>query len=326
MYIIQCLLLGLLLATPALAQDDSGFAGWKQNFLASAAQKGVSSATLKQAAPYLKFLPKVIEFDQRQPEKTQSFAQYLSQTMTPQRLAQAKQYFDQYHDQLREIEQKYQVPAEVIMALWAKESSFGQNQGKYNILSSLATLAYEGRRATFFSSELLAALQMIDQNAATPETLTGSWAGAMGQCQFMPSSYLKFAADGDGDNRADIWGNEADVFASIANYLHNSGWTYLTGIAQPVTLPDEFDASLIDLKIVKPVTEWHALGLRRDNGMPLYLSGVPASVVQPDGPGTPAYLAYNNFRTLMKWNRSTYFGLAIAQIAVTLNSAQPDNN
>jgi len=312
-FILAC----FLLPAAALAQD--GFAAWRQGFLQQAARDGISEETLQRMIPYLVYDPKVIELDQKQPEKIETLKDYLAQIVTEERIERGRQELQDHADLLNQIEKKYDVPAEVIVALWAIESNFGERQGNFNTFSALATLAYDGRRKEFFEGELLAAVHLAENMNIPLDTFMGSWAGAMGQCQFMPSSLLKYGQDADGDGKIDIWNSPADVFASMANYLSQNGWDLDSGIAQAVTLPQEFNPENITEKLEKPVSEWHAMGVVRPSGAELYLSGAPAMVLQPDGPGSQAYLVYGNYKVLMRWNRSAYFALAVSQLADKIN-------
>lgn len=305
------------IASPAFAQTD--FNVWRTSFYQQALRDGISESTIRKAMPYITYNARVIELDQKQPESTQTFAEYLSKTVTPTRISRARQEYHNRYEVLIAIERTYDVPAEIIIALWAKESDFGRIQGDFNILSSLGTLAYDGRRKSLFESELLAALHYMEQQGIDPKEMVGSWAGAIGQCQFIPTSVLKYAVDGDGDGHIDLRNSLPDVFASIANYLHTNGWEYEVGVAQAVVLPANIPPGMAQQKLEKPVTEWHALGVVRPSGADLYLSGVPATLLQPDGEGSQAYLAYNNYKVLMRWNRSTYFALAIANLADQIN-------
>ncbi|HCM83597.1 MAG TPA: lytic murein transglycosylase [Rhodospirillaceae bacterium] len=308
----------MLISPPAFAQQDD-FNVWRTSFYQQALRDGISEATIRKAMPYITYNGRVIELDQKQPESTQTYAQYLAATVTAGRVSRARQEFQNNYENLIAIERVYNVPAEIIIALWAKESDFGRIQGNFNILSSLGTLAYDGRRKSLFESELLAALRFMEQENIDPKEMLGSWAGAMGQCQFIPTSVLKYAVDGNADGQIDLRNSLPDVFASIANYLSKNGWEYGVGVAQEVNLPANFNPIMAQQKLEKPVTEWHALGVVRPTGADLYLSGAPATLLQPDGEGSQAYLAYSNYRVLMRWNRSTYFALAIAKLADQIN-------
>jgi len=300
----------------ARAQRD--FANWRAEYLARAAGQGISVDTIAHAKPFLTFNEKIIRLDQKQPEVTQTFAQYLAATVTPARITRAREEYVNNAPLLHRLEQQYGVPGQVIIALWAKESDFGRIQGNYNILSSLATLAYDGRRQEFFESELTNALRMVDHGIA-PDDLTGSWAGAMGQCQFMPSSYLKYAVDGDGDGQADIWSSTPDTLASIANYLHQNGWNAGLPVATQATIPQDFNPEWIQKKLELPASDWQSRGVVQPSGLDPNLMGATTTVVQPDGAGSQAYLAYDNYRVLMRWNRSSYFVLSVATLAGQIN-------
>ncbi len=314
-----CFLICFVLPAYAQDMDGAGFNTWKANFLSTARHEGISESTLRAAEAYITFDPRVITLDQKQPEKTQTFADYLTNTVNGERVQRARQEYRDNQELLKQLEDKYQVQGEVLVAIWGLESNFGDRPGNYNTITSLATLAYEGRRRDLFEAELLHALEVTQTYGLKPSELTGSWAGAMGQCQFMPSSLIKYGADGDGDGRVDIWHSQADSLASIANYLHENGWDFSLGISQKVRIPADLDEDLAKEKLAKPLTEWHALGVVQPTGAALYLSGAPARLVLPDGMGGQAFLAYDNFEVLMQWNRSTYFALAVADLAQRIN-------
>ncbi len=294
------------------------FANWRAEYLARAAGQGISADTIARAKPFLTYNQKVITLDQKQPEVTQTYAQYLAATVTPARIAKAREAYRANAPLLHQLEQQYGVPGQVIVALWAKESDFGRVQGNYNILSALATLAYDGRRQELFETELTNALRMIGRGVK-PEDLTGSWAGAMGQCQFMPSSYLKYAVDMSGKGYADIWGANADALASIANYLHQNGWKPDLPIVTQAALSKDFNPDWTQKKLELPVRDWQNRGVVQPSGVDASLMAATATVVQPDGMGNQAFLAYDNYRVLMRWNHSSYFALAVATLAGQIN-------
>lgn len=309
-------LAALLALAPLHAKAEASFADWLSGFRVEAARQGISPRTLEAALTGLAPVPRVLELDRRQPEKTISFATYRHNLISDARVKAARERLAQYRAPLAAVTTETGVPAAYILALWAVESDFGRGQGNFAVIPSLATLAYDGRRQSFFTGELLAALQILDRGEANLTQLRGSWAGAMGQSQFMPSSFLKYAKDGDGDGRRDIWGNPRDVFASIANYLATVGWRGDLRWGREVRVPADLPAAAVGLKTRKPLAEWAALGLARLDGQPLRgPEGVEASLIQPDGAAGPSYLVYDNFRTLMDWNRSTYFATAIGLLA-----------
>jgi membrane-bound lytic murein transglycosylase B len=192
--------------------------------------------------------------------------------------------------------------------------------GSFSVVAALATLAYDGRRSTFFRKELLNALRILDQGHITPEAMVGSWAGAMGQSQFMPSSFLAYAVDWDGDGRRDIWGTRADVFASIANYLARSGWKGDAGWGAEVRLPSSFDARLAGLEVKKPIAFWQDVGVRQPDGRGFSGSSGEASLVLPGGSDGPALLVTENYRAILRWNNSVYFASAVGYLADSLDA------
>ncbi|WP_232302730.1 lytic murein transglycosylase [Elstera litoralis] len=306
----------MLLAQPAAAQDKPSFDAWLAGFRLDAAQKGISPRTLDAALTGIAPIPRVLELDQRQPEKTIRFETYRRGVVSDARVKAAKERAVQHRAALQAVSAESGVPAAFILALWAVESDFGRGQGGFAVIPSLATLAYDGRRQAFFAGELLAALTIIERGEATVGQLRGSWAGAMGQSQFMPSSYLKYAKDGDGDGKRDIWRNPRDVFASIANYLATVGWRQDLRWGREVRASQPVPSDQIGVKTRKSLSDWAALGVTRLDGAKLTgPAGLDASLIQPDGPEGPSYLVYDNFRTLMDWNRSTYFATAVGLLA-----------
>lgn len=283
--------------------------------------KGIRPPTVAAAFQGVRHLDRVIELDRKQPEFTQTFADYLAKAVSPARVAEGRRQFEANRVLLAEIERRYGVQAEFVVALWAIESNFGNNMGSTPVVSALATLAYDGRRAKYFRSELLQALRILDHGDIAPAAMIGSWAGAMGQCQFMPTTYLQHAVDWDGDGRRDIWTNRADALASAAHYLADEGWRGDQGWGRAVRLPPDFDPTLIGLDKPKrsPAT-WARLGVTALDGTPLAtLAGggeeASTNLVRPDPAGDSVFLVQENFRTIMKWNRSTFFALAAGHLA-----------
>ena len=258
---------------------------------------------------------KVLDLDRSQPEFTITFAQYRDRTVTKQRVDQGRNLLDEYRPLLDKIAVTYGVQPPFIVALWGVESDYGRFTGGYSVIKSLATLAYGSSRQEMFRAELIDALTILQQKNITPEAMTGSWAGAMGQSQFMPSSYLKYAVDYTGDGRRDIWTDQADVFASIANYLASNGWRRDQTWGRPVRLPPGMAESLIGWKNDRPMREWQALGLRNPDGSDLPATDEPVALVAPDGPTGPGWLTYGNYKIIMKWNRSTYFATSVGLLA-----------
>lgn len=305
-----------LLLSPLEAQAKQTFDAWLSDFKTKAAKQGISESTLVTALSNISPNDRVVELDRNQPSSKWTFAEYKEKIVNPTRIKKGRELYKKHYNTLKKIEAEYGVPAEVIVALWGIESNFGQNTGGFDVIRSLATLAWDGRREKLFTDELINALKIIDAGHVTRTNMKGSWAGALGQCQFMPSSFNRLARDGDGDGKKDIWGTEADVFASAANYLSKSGWKYGYRWGREVVIPKNFSANLEGLKVKKPLSYWQKIGVRLPNGENLpQAQGVTASLVAPDGLGGPAYLAYDNYRVIMKWNRSTYFATSVGLIA-----------
>ncbi len=291
------------------------FGDWLLALRKQAAGEGVSKPTLDAALNNLQPIPDVLDKDKNQPEFTLTFAQYEAKVVSDERVTQGRALMTQYAAILDKVSAEFGVQKRFIVALWAVESDYGKYTGGYSEIGALATLAYGSGRKDFFRKELLEALRIIDQGNITAPLMTGSWAGAMGQCQFMPSSFRRYAVDFDGDGRRDIWGSQTDVFASIANYLASFHWRPEETWGREVRLPAKFDARLIDLKSEKPITSWQKLGLRNADGSDLPVASLTASLVAPDGPSGPAYLVYGNYKIVMRWNRSTYFATSVGLLA-----------
>jgi membrane-bound lytic murein transglycosylase B len=318
---LSILRVGLLVAAllvrfhPAFAADQS-FDAWLKDFRQEAIADGISPATVDAAMNGVEPVPHVIELDRRQPEFTLSFPDYLSKVVSADRIARGRKMMRDNQALLGAITRRFQVQARFIVALWGIESDFGRLAGTYQIIPSLATLAYDGRRSAYFRSELIAALKIVDQDKIAPQDMLGSWAGAMGQSQFMPSSYLRYAVDFDGDGRPDIWHSKADVLASAANYLMQAGWRIDQTWGRAVQVPARFNPADADLKVAKPIATWNAEGLRRADGGALPLkAGLTGSVILPEEGRHTAYLVYDNFRSILKWNRSYFFGIAVGTLA-----------
>lgn len=299
----------LLLAGTAAAQED--FAAWLAVLRREAAAQGISEATLEMALGSLQPLPRVVEADRKQPEFTRTFRSYAEAVVSERRVRAARERLQENRRMLDKIAATYGVPPRILIALWGVESFFGTYTGGFHVVPALATLAWEGRRAAFFRSELLEALRILDQGHIAPEAMTGSWAGAMGQFQFMPSTFRRFAVDHDGDGRKDIWSNRGDAIASAANYLNKAGWKRGMGWGQQVRLPRGFNHALAGLDTRRTYAQWRRLGVKGVQGP----AGRSSSLLLPDGPGGPAFLATDNFRVLLAWNRSSSFALSVGLLA-----------
>lgn len=298
-------------APPRAESFDSFLSGVRADALAA----GVKPATLDAALAGVTHIDRVIELDRKQPEFSLSFDTYLERIVTPARIAEGKRKLEENRALLTAIEQRFGVQPRFVVALWGIETGFGRNTGGMSVISSLATLAYDGRRSAYFRTELMQALRILDQGHITPSAMVGSWAGAMGQCQFMPSTFVKFAVDWDGDGRRDIWRNRADALASAANYLSSEGWKDDQTWGRAVQIPDGLSLDLAGLDKTRTLAEWSRLGLRAADGKPLPQRDLRASLMLAEPGKGPPFLVYDNFRTIMKWNRSTFFALAVGHLA-----------
>jgi membrane-bound lytic murein transglycosylase B len=317
--------LAALAATGPARANPTEFRTWVRELRRDALARGISARTFDLAmAEVPRPVDRILELDQRQPEQTLTFPEYLARVVTPQRVDTGIARYRENQATLARVAQQYNVQPRFIVALWGIESGYGQFTGGFNVFAALTTLAYDGRRASFFRDELFKALRIADQHRIAPHDMRGSWAGAMGQCQFMPSSYLTFAVAFDGSGRPDIWQSRPDVFASIANYLSRSGWRGDEGWGREVALPPGFDPSQVEYtRVTRTPAEWQAMGVR-----PLAAAGAAragdggsaAGLVQPDGADGQTFFAYPNFRVIMRWNRSTRFAIAVGTLADSIDA------
>jgi len=294
---------------------DADFGTWLAGVRQEAIAQGLRPQSVTQALAGVQRIDRVLELDRHQPETTLTFEQYIDLVVSPQRVQQGRQNLAENAALLELVSRRYAVQPRFIVALWGIESNYGKGSGDFPEISALATLAYDGRRSAYFRKELMAAIKIVDQGWIRPEDMLGSWAGAMGQCQFMPSSYLQFAVSFNGDGRRDIWHRREDIFASIANYLAHSGWHGDESWGRRVLLPTGFDTGLAGLNNRKPLAEWQRLGVRALDGRELVTREREASLILPDGPGGSALLAFENFRATLKWNNSSFFAAAVGYLA-----------
>jgi membrane-bound lytic murein transglycosylase B len=312
-----------LYADPRSAAAESGFYTFLYAVRREATAQGVRLSTVDRALGAAQYLPHVIELDRHQPEQVLTFAQYLQKTVSPQRQENARRALFDNRSLLDLVRRRFAVEPRFIVALWGLESDFGQVTGNYMVVSSLATLGFDGRRGPYFRGELISALRIIDEGNIGVGDMFGSWAGAMGQCQFMPSTFLRYAVDFDGDGRRDIWHDRADVLGSIANFLAHLGWRNGETWGREVLLPPGFDVGRTGLDVMRSTVEWNRMGVRGVDARPLMAGAVEASLVLPDGAGGPALLVYDNFRTIMRWNKSTYFAAAVGYLADSMVHGEP---
>ncbi len=300
---------------------EQGFAEYVIKLKAEAIANGFSQRLVDESFAKVKFHKRAVKADRTQPEKVETLDAYLPKRVPQWKVDQARALYKKHQVLLNEIANKYQVQPRFIVALWGLETNFGKFTGGYNVISALSTLAYEGRRESFFKKQLMAALTILEQGHINIEDMKGSWAGAMGQNQFMPTSFLGYAVDGDGDGKIDIWHNQADVFSSMANYLKKEGWNNEMTWGRQVKLPKNFDNTLAIPKNTgsrknwlkawaaseKTLAQWQELGVRRADGTNLPNVDIKAVLVFPDNENGRVYLAYDNYKSLMHWNLSYYF-------------------
>lgn len=312
-----CTIAALSVGALSAQANDQPFDVWLQTLKQEALSEGISQNIVNRAftgvdAP----ISRIIELDRKQPEGTMTFAKYKERVISQARINKGREMYAAHRQELETASAKYGVPAQFIVALWGIETSYGDNTGGFGVVPALATLAYDGRRSEFFRGELMNALKILEAGHIEPESMKGSWAGAMGQNQFMPSSFNAYAVDGNGDGRRNIWTSLPDVFASSANYLSSHGWKSDERWGREVQLPAGFSKDLVSLDIKKPLSEWSALGVTLPGGGALPGgSDLQASIVAPDGVGGPAFLAYDNYRVIMRWNKSTYFATSVGILA-----------
>ena len=304
------------LPVSAKASQPQTFEAWRTELRNEALSNGITATVFDTAFSGVQPIERVIELDRRQPEFTMTLETYLSKVVSGTRVKKARQKLSEHKQILAEVSEKFGVQPRFIVALWGIETNFGQHTGGFSVIAALATLAYDGRRSAYFRGELLNALKIVQDGHITAANMKGSWAGAMGQSQFMPSSFLNYAFDYDQDGKRDIWTTRKDVFASIANYLSSVGWRDDITWGREVSLPQTLNGkALSDKKTVKRVSEWQRLGLRLPDGGDLPKRDLKARLVVPDRGKGRAFLAYANYDNILKWNRSNFFAIAVGSLA-----------
>lgn len=294
------------------------FDAWLAAFRVSAEAQGITPATLDAALAGAQPVERVVELDRRQPEFLQTFAEYLARRVTPAQLARGAAMLAEHAVLLDAVEAKTGVPKSVLVAFWGLETNYGRTLGSFNIPVALATLAWEGRRSRFFEAELIDALRIVEAGHVAALDMNGSWAGAMGHMQFMPSTFRAHAVDGDGDGRIDLWGSVADALYSAGNYLEAAGWRRGEPAAIEVRLPENFDWRLARVSHRMAVRNWASLGVQPADGSSWPTVAGPAAIVLPQGWQGPAFMVFDNFDVVMRWNRSVNYALAVAQLAQQL--------
>ena len=302
-----------LLAAPALAQGE--WPSCVQSIKDEAMRQGVSQAIADRAFQGLSPDPKVMDLDNRQPEFSLTYGRYLANSVTPDRVAKGQQRLAQNRGLLEALQSEYGVPPQYIMAFWGVETNYGGYMGDFLVVRSVATLACMTKRREFFTNESVQALRILAMNHMTREQMRGSWAGAMGNMQFMPSTFMKYGVDRTGDGKIDLWNSLPDAFASAANFLRGIGWKPGLPAAEEVVLPQNFPLDQADTTVEKPVRAWAQMGVKRAGGAALPATDDPAAIILPAGFRGPAFILYPNFKAVMNWNRSTLYALSVAILA-----------
>ncbi|MVO15570.1 lytic murein transglycosylase [Zongyanglinia huanghaiensis] len=299
------------------------FQNWVANFRKRATAQGISPATLDEAFEGVIYDPEVIRRDQNQSEFTKTIWQYLDSAVSDKRIASGVTQLHNLSSRLEDIETKYGVDKEVLLAVWGMESSYGTYRGDMDVVRSLSTLAFDGRRGRFFESQLIAALEILQSGDIPPRQMTGSWAGAMGHTQFIPTSYLAYAVDFTGDGKRNIWSDDpTDALASTAAYLARFGWVQGQPWGVEVVLPDEFNYSLANRSITKDPVDWALLGVKDINGQPVPSYG-QAAILLPAGGSGAAFMIFKNFSVIERYNAADAYVIGVGHLSDRLRGGRP---
>ena len=304
---------------PSYAQVD--FSKCINTLTNQAKAQGISQTTINKTLKRAKQRQQVVKLDRNQPEFLATFADYYSKRVNDWRITKGREKFAEHREFLKQLTNQYGIPGQYLMSFWGLETNYGGYKGKIPTIDALATLACEPRRQSFFTKELLTMLDIVQNQSLDVTTMKGSWAGAMGHTQFMPSTYAQYAIDGDGDGNIDLFNSERDALASAANFLHKLGWEPGYRWGREVSLPADFDYALADRKIKKPLSYWREQGVTTVYGHALADIDYPASVIVPSGHNGPIFLAYNNFHIIMRWNASQSYAIAVGKLAEQINNA-----
>ena len=324
---------GLLMLTlalgvvPSQAQSqtltEAQFQAWLIDFKQRALNHGISQATLDSAFAEVHLNQRVLELDRRQPEFTRTFWQYFELTVTPWRIEKGIELYDTHRELLDQVTQEYGVPGRFLIAFWGMETNNRGYNGKIPIIEALATLAFDARRSEFFTTQLLYALRILDEKHIPLEQMKGSWAGAMGQTQFMPSNYVYYTVDGDGTGKKDMWNSLADVFHSSGNFLNKLGWNREENWGREVVLPAGFDYALADGSTRRPLKQWREMGILLADGRQIPDIEMEAALLMPSDYRGPVFLVYHNFFVIKRWNNSNNYALAVGHLADRLVGRAP---
>lgn len=319
--LLICPLLTTLLVPVAALAAPAEFSACVDNLKRAALEQGISRQVVEQDLAAVSYVERVIELDRHQPEFSEGFATYFERRVTDDRIQKGRRLLEEHRPLLNRIQREFGVPAQYLVAFWGLETNYGSFFGRMPVLDSLATLACDPRRSDYFTAELMNALRIVDEGAISAANMQGSWAGAMGHTQFMPSVFLRYALDYDGDGRRDLWGSLPDALASAANFLRGIGWQTEQRWGREVRLPDGFDYSQAGLASSRPLAAWRSAGVRMADGRPLPDVDMSASLLVPTGHGGPAFLVYDNFHVIMRWNRAEAYALAVGHLADRINGA-----
>jgi len=299
----------------AFTPSDSDFKAWITEFKKQAHEKGISQSTLDSAFKDVTLNKKVLESDKKQPEFTKTFFDYFNRAVSDSRVANGQKNYEAHKALLDQVTKKYGVPGRFIVAFWGLETNYGSYTGKLPIIESLATLAYDPRRSKFFTTQLMSALTILDRGDVPLSEMKGSWAGAMGQCQFMPSNYVQYAVDGDGDGKINLWDSLPDVFYSAANFLNHLGWQEKENWGREVTLPKDFHYALADNKTARSLADWKKMGITLADGRALPDEDMQAKLLLVSDYKGPAFLVYDNFKVIKRWNNADKYAVSVGHLA-----------
>ena len=305
----------------AAPEEEQRFYAFLRDFRPEVLNAGIMPATYDRAISTIHLNARVEELNEKQPEFVRPVWEYLAGAVSDTRVMRGKDQIASHADLFGRLQSTYGVPPEILTAIWGLETGYGQNEGTFNIFEALATLAYDGPRIQYGRRQFIAALKIADTEGRDPATMTSSWAGAFGHTQFVPTTFLDNAVDGDGDGKRDVWNSPADALASAANYLKQSGWRAGESWGEEVRLPEGFAYDLADTDTRKPIAEWTSLGVRKVSGEPLADSADSAAIFLPAGYRGPAFLVRNNFNVILKYNAATSYALAIGLLSDRFSGA-----
>lgn len=294
---------------------DAEFKQCRTGLQEEARAAGVKEHIVSDVLGNSQYTAKVVKYDRNQPEFVQTFPSYFGKRVNDWRINKGRELYQKHQPLLNKLTKQYGVPAHYLVSFWGLETNFGSYKGKMPIIDSLTTLACDPRRSRFFTQELIQALHLIDRENIVVDEMVGSWAGAMGHTQFMPSAYMKYAVDGDNDGKADLWNSVPDALTSAANFLNNLGWSTGFRWGREVVLPEDFDYQFTGKDQLYPLSFWNEKGLKKIDNSPVGNAEIKASLLVPAGHKGPAFLVYDNFDVIMKWNRSEFYAIAVGHLA-----------